>query len=182
MLPLHWIPAPPIHSAARPARQPGSLTARLARSGKVTVDVLASGWQAASADEAGALGLPRAGIRIYARLVCVRRDSQPAVLARSVTTIKGVRVCWKRLRQLGRQPLATLLWSDPRICRGPFEFAQLPAKDPLAQAIGHTATSPARRSTFRRKGAPLVVMEAFIDLPWPTLEWTARRRRWMATG
>jgi chorismate lyase len=182
MLPLHWIPAPPFHAAARPVRQPGSLTARLARSGKVTVDVLTSGWQAASQDEAAALGLPRAGMRIYARLVCVRRDGQPAVLARSVTTVRGVRICWKRLRRLGRQPLATLLWSDPRICRGAFEYARLPAEDPLAQAIGHIKASPARRSTFRRRGEALIVMEAFVGLPWPSLEWTSRRRRWMAAG
>jgi chorismate--pyruvate lyase len=182
MLPPRWVPAPPLHAAARPLRQPGSLTARLARSGKVTVDVLASGWQAASPDEAAALGLARAGMRIYARLVCVRRDGKAAVLARSVTTIKGIRVCWKRLRRLGRQPLATLLWSDLRICRGPFEYARMAAGDPLARAVGHTWASPARRSTFRHQGEPLIVMEAFVDLPWPTLDWTARRRRWTATS
>jgi chorismate lyase len=182
MLPPRWTPAPPFAAAARPLRQPGSLTARLARSGKVTVDVLASGWHAASIDEAAALGLAHAGMRIYARLVCVRRDGKAAVLARSITTVKGIRVCWKRLRQLGRRPLATLLWSDPRIRRGPFEYARLTADDPLAQAIGHAATAPARRSTFRHRGEPLIVMEAFVDLPWPTLAWSARRRRWTATA
>lgn len=180
MLPLRWIPAPPLRVATRPLRQPGSLTARLAGSGKVTVDVLASGWQMASVDEAAALGLPRAGMRIYARLVCVRRDGAAAVLARSVTTIKGIRVCWKRLRHLGRLPLATLLWSDPRIYRSPFEYARLSATDPLPQAIDHRATMPARRSTFRRKGEPLIVMEAFVGLPWPSVSWTARQRRWTA--
>lgn len=176
-----WIPAPPIHAATRPLRQPGSLTARLARSGRVTVDVLASGWQPASADEAAALGLPRAGMRIYARLVCVRHDGKAAVLARSVTTVEGIRGDWKRLRQLGRRPLATLLWSDPRIRRGRFEYARLLAGDPLARAISHHVSLPARRSSFLRNGEPLIVMEAFVDLPWPSLAWTARRRRWTAT-
>lgn len=182
MLPPRWTSAPPLAIAARPLRQPGSLTARLARSGKVTVDVLASGWQAADADEAVALGLARPGMRIYARLVCVRRNGRPAVLARSVTTIKGVRVCWKRLHHLGRQPLATLLWSDPRISRSPFEFARLATDDPLARAIGLAAATPARRSTFRHRGEPLIVMEAFLDLPWPMLDWSARRRRWAAVS
>lgn len=161
-------------------RQPGSLTARLARSGAVSVDVLASGWHPASADEAAALGLPRAGLRIYARLVCVRRDGEPAVLARSITTVKGSRIAWKRLRHLGRRPLATLLWSDPRIRRGPFEFARLSSADPLAQATGLKAPLPARRSAFWNDGEALVVLEAFVGLPWPATEWQARRRRWTA--
>jgi chorismate--pyruvate lyase len=182
MLPPRWTSAPPLAIAARPLRQPGSLTARLARSGKVTVDLLASGWQMAGIDEATALGLARPGMRIYARLVCVRRDGKPAVLARSVTTIKGVRVCWKRLRHLGRQPLATLLWNDRRIRRGPFEFARLATDDPLARTIGLAVPVPARRSTFRHRGEPLIVMEAFLDLPWPTLAWRARRRRWRAAA
>lgn len=161
-------------------RQPGSLTARLARSGTVSVDVLASGWQPASVDEAAALGLPRAGLRIYARLVCVRRDGAPAVLARSITTVKGSRTTWKRLRHLGRRPLATLLWSDPRIRRGPFEFSRLATTDPLARATGIPRPVPARRSAFWNNGEALIVMEAFVGLPWPATSWQARRRRWTA--
>jgi len=182
MLPPRWTSAPPLAVAARPVRQPGSLTARLAKSGTVTVDVLATGWHAASIDEAAALGLPRAGMRVYARLVCVRRNGRPAVLARSVTTIKGIRVCWKRLRQLGRRPLASLLWSDARMRRSPFQYARLGAADALARAIGHAVPAPARRSTFAHGGEPLVVMEAFLDLPWPSLPWSARRHSWTAAG
>lgn len=174
MLPLNWIPSPPIAAATRPMRQPGSLTARLAMSGKVSVEVRFSGWQAARADEAAALGLARPGLRIYVREVYVRRDGVAAVLARSITTLAGIRGAWKGLRVLGRRPLATLLWTDPRIQRGPFEFVRLPlGKRPLA-----------RRSRFWRDGQPLVVMEAFDALPWPAVGrggWLPRQRRWSAT-
>jgi chorismate--pyruvate lyase len=151
-------------------RQPGSLTARQALSGTVSVDVRYSGWQAARADEAAALGLARPGLRVYVREVVVRRDGVAAVLARSVTTIAGIRGPWKGLRTLGRRPLATLLWTDPRVQRGPFQFTRLP--------LG--TRPPARRSCFWRDGQPLVVMEAFVGLPWPDVGWLARRRSWSA--
>lgn len=170
MLPLRWQPAPPTAIETRPMRQPGSLTARLARHGKVTVDVLASGWQAARPDEVAALGLARSGQRIFAREVCVRRDGEPAVLARSVTTLEGIRGPWKGLRKLGRQPLAAILWTDPRIRRGRFEFTRL--------AGG--SRPPARRSCFWLDGEPLVVLEAFVGLPWPAVGRLPRRRRWLA--
>jgi chorismate lyase len=171
MLPLAWSPSPPIAAATRPMRQPGSLTARLAMCGKISVDVRYSGWQFARPDEAAALGLARPGLRIFVREVYVRRDGQAAVLARSVTTIAGVRGPWKGLRTLGRRPLAALLWNDPRIQRGGFEFTRLP--------LG--TRPPARRSSFWHYGLPLVVMEAFVDLPWPTVDWLSRRRSWSAT-
>lgn len=174
MPPLVWTSSPPIAIATRPMRQPGSLTARLARGGAVSVDVLRSGWQPARPDEATALGLARPGQRVYVREVCVRRDGQPAVVARSVTTRDGVLGPWRGLRTLGRQPLATLLWSDPRIRRGSFEFTWLPAQPPSGARL------PARRSCFWRDGQPLVVLEAFVGLPWPAVGWLARRRRWLA--
>jgi len=172
MLPFAWTSAPPIAAAARPMRQPGSLTARLARSGTISVDVLSSGWQPARPDEAAILGLARPGQRVYVREVCVRRNGQPAVLARSATTRAGIAGPWKGLRKLGRQPLATLLWSDPGIRRGLFEYTRMPGDNHL----------PARRSCFWRKGQPLVVLEAFVNLPWPAVGWLPRQRRWMATG
>jgi chorismate lyase len=181
MLPLRWTSAPPIHPASRPLRRPGSLTARLARSGTISIDVLASGWQRARSDEAQLLGLARSGQRIYARLVCVRRAGQAAVLARSITTIAGSRGAWKGLRRLGRRPLATLLWGSPEIRRGPFEYARLGCDDPLLRAIGCPSALPARRSTFWHAGQALIVQEAFVGLPWPAVPWQAPRRRWRAS-
>ncbi len=180
MLPPRWISAPPYLPAARPLRQPGSLTARLARSGEVSVDLLTSGWHPASHDEATALGLPRAGLRVFARQVCVRRNGKPAVLARSVTTMAGIAGPWQGLRRLGRQPLAALLWSKPDIRRGAFEYARLSTNDSLLLATGIGGALPARRSCFRRHGQPLLVLEAFVGLPWPGATWRSRRRRWTA--
>lgn len=153
-------------------RQPGSLTARLACSGKVSVDVLFSGWQPARHDEAVALGLAHAGQRIFVREVRVLRDGEPTVLARSVTTVRGIRGAWKGLRRLGRQPLAAILWTDPRIRRGSFEYTRL--------ATGNQP--PARRSCFWLDGQPLIVLEAFVGLPWPAVGWLPRRRRWIAAS
>lgn len=170
MLPLAWKPAAPIAPATRPMRQPGSLTARLALDGAVTVELRFSGWQIARPDEAAALGLPLRGRRIYVREVCVCRDGGPAVLARSLTTIEGIHGPWRGLRTLGRQPLAALLWTDPRIRRGPFDFTRLP--------LG--VKPPARRSCFWLDGQPLVVMEAFVGLPWPDVGWSSRQRRWLS--
>ena len=151
-------------------RQPGSLTARLARSGKVSVDVHYSGWQLARHDEALALGLPRAGMRIYVREVTVRRNGLAAVQARSVTTLAGIHGPWQGLRKLGRRPLAALLWTDPRICRDTFSFVRLP--------LGNQPW--ARRSCFWRHGSRLVVMEAFVGLPWPGVGLLPRKRSWRA--
>lgn len=180
MLPLHWTPAPPHPTTLRPLRQPGSLTARLARNGRISVDVLSSGWDRAGADEAAALGLPRAGMRIFVRQVCVRRDGQPAVLARSYTTLRGIQGPWKGLRQLGRRPLASLLWTDPLIRRGPFEYTRLAAGHQLSRRLGLAKALPARRSCFWRDGEALVVLESFAGLPWPGVIWLSRRRRWAA--
>jgi chorismate--pyruvate lyase len=180
MLPTRWTSAPPPAIAARPLRRPGSLTARLARSGPVSVDVLFSGWQAADLADARALHLPRAGLRIYVRIVLVRRSLQPAVLARSITTLAGRQGAWRPIHQLGRQPLATLLWGSPGIRRGPFEYARLRGGDRLVRMAGAATGLPARRSCFWQSGQPLVVQEAFLGLPWPSVSWQCPRRDWRA--
>lgn len=170
MLPLKWKIAAPIASSTRVMRCPGSLTARLARTGIVTIQLRPSGWRLATHDEARALNLPHAGQHIYVREVIVARNGQAAVLARSYTTRAGIGGPWRGLRHLGGKPLATLLWTDPSVRRGPFEFTRLPLGDrPLA-----------RRSCFWRHGEPLIVMEAFVNLPWPASGWLSRRRGWRA--
>jgi chorismate--pyruvate lyase len=144
------------------------------------VDLLASGWGRARPDEAAALGLARPGMRLYVREVCVRLDGRPAVLARSITTLRGIRGPWQGLRRLGRRPLAALVWTDPLIRRGRFEYAKVPAASLAAAHLADRPWLPARRSCFWRDGEPLIVLEAFAGLPWPAVAWQARRRSWMA--
>lgn len=166
--------------ATRPLRRAGSLTARLAQSGTIGIDVLYSGGQRVRGDELRPLGLTRLGQRVFVRLVCVRRAGQAAVLARSVTTLAAAKGAWRRLHSLGRQPLATLLWSSPKIRRGPFEYARMNPQDPLRRTIGGNESLPMRRSTFWSAGQALIVQESFVGLPWPDVPWQAPRRRWRA--
>jgi chorismate--pyruvate lyase len=174
MLPLRWTIAPPFATAARQMRQPGSLTAWLARRGQVTVTVLYSGWDRARPDEARGLGL-RLGQRLYSREVCVRCDGVAAILARSVTTVEAAKGTWRGLHRLGRRPLADLLWTNPRIVRDQFEYCRLPATDSLLRAGDGRQSQPARRSTFRLHGEEIIVLEAFVGLPWPNAGWRSQQ-------
>lgn len=180
MLPLPWISAPPPSRILHPLRRPGSLTARLAKNGAISIDVLASGFDRAWPDEARLLGLPRAGMRVFVRQVCVRRAGQPAVLARSVTTLAGAAGPWRGLHRLGRRPLASLVWTDPLIRRGRFQYVRLAADRLAAPQLADAPMLPARRSCFWRDGTPLIVLEAFVGLPWPAVAWQSRQRRWAA--
>lgn len=179
MLPPQWRPAPAAGTHSQALRRPGSLTARLACHGQVSVQVLASGWRPARADEAEQLGLPGPGRRLYARMVCIRVNGQVAVLADSVTTAQGIAGPWRGLRRLGNRPLATILWTDPLIRREPFQFARLGPTRTLLRRGGHAAALPARRSRFWRNNEPLLVLEAFAGLPWPYPGLLARRRGWI---
>jgi chorismate--pyruvate lyase len=174
MLPLRRITAPPFAPAMRQMRQPGSLTAWLARRGKVSVDVLYSGWDTARPDEARELGL-RPGQRVFVRKVCVRCNGVPAVLARSVTSIAAVKNAWRGLHRLGRRPLADLLWSNPCILRGSFGYFRLPVAHPLVRAIHGQTPLPARRSAFTLRGQAMIVLEAFVGLPWPDAAWQSQK-------
>ena len=161
-------------------RLPGSLTARLALHGRVGLEVLTSGWRRARADEVRELGLAHVGERVFSRSVRLLLDGNTAVLADSVTTRAGIRGPWRGLRRLGSRPLATLLWTDPLIRREPIRFAHLPRTMFPAAVPEAGGKLPARRSRFCREGEPLLVLEAFVSLPWPHGGLAPRRRRWLA--
>lgn len=179
-LPFRWTPAAPFGPRHSPMRLPGSLTARLARHGRVTLDVLASGWRRARLDEVRELGLAHAQQRVYSRQVCIRLDGRAAVLADSVTTRAGINGPWRGLRRLGNRPLAALLWTDPLIRREAFRFTRAPVDAPPLAGHGQARPLPARRSRFYRGGEPLLVMEAFLALPWPHAGLAPRKRSWLA--
>jgi len=167
MWPLRWKSSPSHLINERPLRHPGSLTAHLARmGGEVEVEVLESRIRPASWEEVQGLGLSRPRVRVFVRAVCVRRQGEIAVLAKSVTTLAGVKHPWRRLKRLGNRPLATLLWSDPRIRRGAFQYLRLGSGHPWPRQVGLSEALPVRRSCFWLKETPLLVTEAFVGLPW----------------
>lgn len=158
----------------------GSLSARLAGAAPgFRVQVLNQGRQRLGWQEARALGLPamRAG---YVREVLLCADQVAVVFARSVTAYPCSLGPWRSIRGLGSRPLADLLFKRAAgIARTPLEFASLApasrARRQVAQAWqlanGEAVAPgalPARRSVFRRRGAPLLVMEVFAarQAPW----------------
>ncbi len=146
----------------------GSLTARLRGLGPVAVTRLRQGHQALTPTEQGLLGL-RHG---HVREVLLRVDGQPAVWARSVTSVRGVQGAWRALRGLGNRPLAELLFTDRAVRRAPLASRRLKRHE-LGQAhLTHgwpdepRALTPTwvRWSVFTRRGQALLVQEAFS--PW----------------
>ena len=113
------------HGKAPPwLRAAGSLTARLRHLGEVKVLRLHQGRQRLLPMEASILGQGVAHVREV--LLCV--NGQPAVWARSATSLAAVKGPWKALRGLGTRPLAELLFARRHVQRlGPFAW-HLPAR------------------------------------------------------
>ncbi len=105
---------------------------------------------------------------LWQREVLLLADGEPVVFARSLVAATAIPAAWHLLHGLGGRPLATVLFDDPRVRRSPLEAARLDARDPrwhhAAAALGEPALPPlwARRSAFRRHGAPLLVTEVFL--------------------
>lgn len=174
-------------TARNPLRHPerawvgarGSLTAWLVATGRVfSVEVLQQGRQRLHRSESQALNL-RVGCAGYAREVMLRLDGEAVVFARSVTAQVASKGPWRSLRGLGTRPLAEILFSHLPVTRSPLAFSRLKPASPLQRdvvkswrrvtgASVRAGALPARRSVFKRAGAPLLVMEVFAapSLPW----------------
>lgn len=156
----------------------GSLSARLAAAGEVfSVQVLNQGRQKLGLEEALALGLPgrQSG---YVREVVLRVDGVAVVFARSVTPHAASLGPWRAIRGLGSRPLADVLFKRKGIERSPLAFLSIKPSSRLSRHVAcgwQQATEsavavrvlPARRSVFKRRGAPLLVMEIFPVHPEP---------------
>jgi chorismate--pyruvate lyase len=146
----------------------GSLTARLRGLGAVRVSRLRQGHQLLTPAEQTLLGL-RHG---HVREVLLWVDERPAVWARSVVSVQGVKGAWRALRGLGNRPLAELLFADRAVRRQPLSARPLKRHERggahLRQAWpgGRAAAPPTwlRWSVFTRRGQVLLVQEAFS--PW----------------
>jgi chorismate--pyruvate lyase len=150
-----WVGHPEGTGAAPAMRDwlatPGSLTARLvAHSAQFRVQKLRQQPARCLADEAHAIGLPRAR-RVWEREVLLRCDGRPAVFS-----------------ALGERSLGSTLFRDPLVVRGRLEFARLRPGHPLVTRLqGVVEGSPdpvyyARRCVYRRRQGLLLVTEVFL--------------------
>lgn len=146
-------------------RETGSLTARLQQSGATTVQVLGQGLRRPHRDERRVLHA-RAGRVLPVREVVLRVAGRAAVYAHTAANAAAMRL----LRRAGGRPLATVLFTDPRVQAGPLYFRRIDARHPLYRGAAVWCETPpprfvARRALFARGAARLLVTEVF--LPWP---------------
>ncbi len=146
--------------------EPGSLTARLrqiARDG-LQVRVLHERWGRAWPDENARLG-SQAMRWHWLREVLLCNGQTPYVYARSVIPLQSLRGPLSRLRQLGRQPLGSLLFGRYPVVRGAIEVARVGHCSRLGQRALAQGARPewARRSVFHIGGRPLLVTEVFLS-------------------
>ncbi|BCQ22745.1 chorismate lyase [Caballeronia sp. NK8] len=148
----------------------GSLTAHLRTLGAVTVDVTREAVDIPWPDEARALDLtPRTPV--WLREVALKVDGVPFVVAHSIVPLAHSTGVWQSMRRLRTRPLAELLYSDSSVSRSALASRRLTARHPLHRlASMQTKSQPhalvARRSVFKRHGAPLMVTECMLDALW----------------
>lgn len=144
-----------------------SLTRKLtACSGQFRVRLLRQQHGRCLADEFKALELPRRCC-VQEREVLLQCDGSPMVFAHTIVPLSTNASDWPFFRALGERPLGASLFSDPRIVRGPSQYARLPVTHPLVRrassllgTIGHPLY--ARRCLYRRKHGALLVTEVFL--------------------
>lgn len=158
----------------------GSLTAHLARLGRLKVRVTREAVALPWADESAALGVT-ARTPVWVREVVLEVEGVPFVAAHSIAPLGVSRGIWQAIRRLRTRPLAELLYRDVQVSRSGLTSRRVSAAHPL-YALASAAdarheerphTYAARRSVFVRHGAPLMVTECFLPALWAHLE--ARR-------
>jgi chorismate--pyruvate lyase len=154
----------------------GSLTAHLARLGRVTVRVTREAVDCPWFDEHAALDAA-ARTPVWVREVILSVDGTPYVAAHSIAPLSASKGIWQAMRRLRTRPLAELLYSDRRVTRSALVSRRIIAGHPLyalaTHALGGGAHGPhafaARRSVFQRHGAPLMVTECMLPALWAHL-------------
>ncbi|MBU9224730.1 chorismate--pyruvate lyase family protein [Burkholderia multivorans] len=154
----------------------GSLTAHLARLGRVSVRVTREAVDRPWFDEHAALAsAPRAPM--WVREVILSVDGTPYVAAHSIAPLAASKGVWQAMRRLRTRPLAELLYSDPQVERSALVSRRVIAGHPLYALASHAlggARAPhafvARRSVFQRHGAPLMVTECMLPALWRHLD------------
>ena len=151
------------------ALERGSLTRRLRQHWPDTrVQVLSEGLTPPLPHEAQALGLAT-DEAAWVRCVCLIGGDQARIYARTVIPRWDAQNPWAEVQRLGDQPLGELLFTLPDLDRSPFEWAlNAPWPEAMAQASATCPEVLARRCTFVRQRAPLLLTEVFLQLQAPT--------------
>lgn len=147
----------------------GSLLRRLKRlcRGPVAVRLIAQRWKRPAADQRAGLEL-RAGERVLVREVILECAGVPWVYARSIIPARTLRGPLSSFsKQMATRPLGSVLFGQPRSSRGALELARLTRSSTLHTSVRRTiGYDPeelwARRSLFRVRGRPLVIVEVFL--------------------
>lgn len=167
-MPASWLEKPAVSGELHSwLTSSGSLSERIAGCCSCFhVQRLLQARRRAFPDEAALVSLD-VGARAFVREVLLYCGDTPVVFAHSVVAPKHLRGAWRAIRGLGSQPLASALFADRRVQRGELRFCKLSNRSlPYIRAAEFVFGLPdelwARRSVFRRNGAPLLVTEVFL--------------------
>jgi chorismate--pyruvate lyase len=151
-------------------RESGSLTARLQAYGTTKVMRVRQNRALPNRDELWFLGLAKsrqANQFVMIREVVLEVDGVPWVFAHTLANAAAMRL----LRRAGRNALAVVLFTDPKVSAGPLQYCRVDARHPLyrsAQAwckatpVANPLSLMARRALFQRGAARLLVTEVFL--------------------
>lgn len=149
----------------------GSLTRRLQAYNQhgFAVQLLGNHWMRPLLDESQSLNIPAMEL-VYQREVRLMDGDQANVYARTVVPRATYMAMQARFNKLGNTPLGEVLFTDPRVKRGPIEIACLkPGQWLYEMALLEETDRPdelwGRRSHFYLSGKKLLVNEIFL----PTL-------------
>jgi len=152
----------------------GSLTARLV-DGSETFRVrrLHQKLALCGFEEAAPIGLARR-VQVRERDVLLCCDGVPVVYGHTVVPLSASAADWPLFSALGERSLGTTLFYDPKVTRGPLEFARLTSSHPLLARVraglakcvdAHDLNEHvfhARRCVYRRHQGLLMVTEVFL--------------------
>jgi chorismate--pyruvate lyase len=167
-MPAHWLSKPAVGGELhRWLTSEGSLSQRIVDCcPQFRVVRLMQARRRANPDESLLAGVP-VGRCAIVREVLLLCGSTPLVFAHSIVAAEHLRGAWHSLRGLGTRPLASALFADPRVSRGPLRYRKIGLRHPLYVRAAEVVTALpselwARRSVFHRHHAPLLVTEVFL--------------------
>lgn len=173
LFPIQWRRVEEISAEMTPVERswllhPGSLTKRLrgASQGDVEHWVHEEEWDLPQTDEAQQLGLSlEETAKIRETDWCFQGSIW--VATRAVIPEKTLKNEGTRLHTVGDRSLGDVLFADPNLQRGPFEFAQLAWDHPYLDRLEDYLSMEiemlwARRSVFHYFAQPLLVSEIFF--------------------